>query len=89
MKVSNILIKFVGLYLKLNFFFLLLETQITSPDNTMWPDIEDVCNLAFDPYPRDPKFALASPVYSEKLPKCFKGLLPGCTFKMCILLYIL
>uniref|UniRef100_A0A8P4K7G2 GREB1 like retinoic acid receptor coactivator n=1 Tax=Dicentrarchus labrax TaxID=13489 RepID=A0A8P4K7G2_DICLA len=36
------------------------------------PDIEDVRKLPFDPYPQDPKFRKASPVYTDKMPKCSK-----------------
>jgi len=48
-------------------------SEATTPVNTQWPDIEDVRKLPFDPNPRDPKFRKASPVYSDKMPKCFKG----------------
>uniref|UniRef100_A0A673A2V2 Growth regulating estrogen receptor binding 1 n=1 Tax=Sphaeramia orbicularis TaxID=375764 RepID=A0A673A2V2_9TELE len=41
--------------------------------NFQWPDIEGIQRLPFDPYPRDPKFRKASPVYSDKMPKCLKG----------------
>lgn len=47
-----------------------VETHVTSPGNTMWPDVEDIHKVVFDPFPRDPKFTKASPVYSEKMPKC-------------------
>ncbi|KAM6918711.1 GREB1-like protein [Xenentodon cancila] len=46
----------------------------TTPVNTQWPDIEDVRKLPFDSDPRDPKFRKASPVYSDKMPKCLKEL---------------
>ncbi|XP_072297007.1 GREB1-like protein isoform X3 [Eucyclogobius newberryi] len=45
------------------------EITVTSPGNTLWPDIEDIRKLSFDSFPRDPKFTKASPVYSEKMPK--------------------
>uniref|UniRef100_A0A3B3XTP2 GREB1-like protein n=1 Tax=Poecilia mexicana TaxID=48701 RepID=A0A3B3XTP2_9TELE len=48
-------------------------TDATTPANTQWPDIEDIRKLPFDPNPRDPKFRKASPVYSDKMPKLFKG----------------
>lgn len=48
------------------------ETSISSPVNTMWPDIEEILKFPFDFFPRDPKFKKASPVYSEKMPKCLK-----------------
>ncbi|KAM4551836.1 GREB1-like protein isoform 3-T7 [Odontesthes bonariensis] len=47
-------------------------SEVTTPVNIHWPDIEDVRKLPFDPNPRDPKFRKASPVYSDKMPKCFK-----------------
>lgn len=48
-------------------------SDVTTPVNTQWPDIEEIRKLPFDPYPRDPKFRNASAVYSEKMPKCLKG----------------
>lgn len=48
-------------------------SEVTTPVNTQWPDIEEVRKLPFDPYPRDPKFRKASPVYADKMPKCLKG----------------
>lgn len=48
-------------------------SEVTTPVNTQWPDIEEVRKLLFDPYPWDPKFRKASPVYTDKMPKCFKG----------------
>ncbi|XP_026169013.1 GREB1-like protein isoform X3 [Mastacembelus armatus] len=47
-------------------------SEVTTPVNTQWPDIEEVRKLPFDTCPRDPKFRKASPVYSEKMPKCLK-----------------
>ncbi|XP_036941082.1 GREB1-like protein isoform X3 [Acanthopagrus latus] len=47
-------------------------SKVTTPINTQWPDIEEVRKLPFDPNPRDPKFRKASPVYTEKMPKCLK-----------------
>ncbi|XP_062260774.1 GREB1-like protein isoform X2 [Platichthys flesus] len=44
-------------------------SEVMNPGNTQWPDIEDVRKLPFDPYPRDPKFKEASPVFSPKMPK--------------------
>lgn len=55
-------------------FFSFPETsEVTTPVNTHWPDIEEVRKLPFDPFPWDPKFRKASPVYSDKRPKCLKG----------------
>ncbi|KAK7945463.1 hypothetical protein WMY93_001191 [Mugilogobius chulae] len=51
-----------------------IEITVTSPGNTLWPDIEDIRKLSFDAFPRDPKFKKASPVYSEKMPKCLTDL---------------
>uniref|UniRef100_A0A3Q1C9P8 GREB1-like protein n=1 Tax=Amphiprion ocellaris TaxID=80972 RepID=A0A3Q1C9P8_AMPOC len=50
----------------------LLEVDVNKL-NIQWPDIEEVRKLPFDPNLRDPKFRKASPVYSDKMPKCFKG----------------
>ncbi|XP_034039767.1 GREB1-like protein isoform X3 [Thalassophryne amazonica] len=47
-------------------------SEVTTPVNTQWPDIEEIRKMPFDPYPRDPKFRRASPVYSEKMPKFIK-----------------
>ncbi|XP_076601770.1 GREB1-like protein isoform X1 [Chaetodon auriga] len=47
-------------------------SEVTTPVNTQWPDIEEVRKLPFDPHPRDPKFRKASPVYTDKKPKCLK-----------------
>ncbi|XP_041805365.1 GREB1-like protein isoform X3 [Chelmon rostratus] len=47
-------------------------SEVTTPVKTQWPDIEEVRKLPFDPYPRDPKFRNASPVYADKMPKCLK-----------------
>ncbi|KAG7525431.1 hypothetical protein JOB18_026742 [Solea senegalensis] len=48
-------------------------SEVTTPENThQWPDIEEIRKLPFDPYPRDPKFKKASPVFSDKMPKVFK-----------------
>uniref|UniRef100_A0A671XT90 GREB1 like retinoic acid receptor coactivator n=1 Tax=Sparus aurata TaxID=8175 RepID=A0A671XT90_SPAAU len=44
-------------------------SEVTTPINTQWPDIEEVRKLPFDPNPRDPKFRKASPVYTDKMPK--------------------
>uniref|UniRef100_A0A3B5AYC2 GREB1 like retinoic acid receptor coactivator n=1 Tax=Stegastes partitus TaxID=144197 RepID=A0A3B5AYC2_9TELE len=38
------------------------NSEVTTPVNTQWPDIEEVRKLPFDPNPRDPKFRKASPV---------------------------
>ncbi|KAF1383732.1 hypothetical protein PFLUV_G00134900 [Perca fluviatilis] len=46
--------------------------EVTTLVNTQLPDIEEVRKLPFDPYPRDPKFRKASPVYTDKMPKCLK-----------------
>lgn len=55
-------------------FFSSPETsEVTTPVSTQWPDIEEIRKLPFDPYPRDPKFRKASPVYIDKMPKCLKG----------------
>uniref|UniRef100_A0A8D3B7U9 GREB1-like protein n=1 Tax=Scophthalmus maximus TaxID=52904 RepID=A0A8D3B7U9_SCOMX len=48
-------------------------SEVTTPGTTQWPDIEEVRKLPFDPYPRDPKFKKASPVFSDKMPKCLRG----------------
>lgn len=48
-------------------------SEVSTPINTQWPDIEEVRKLPFDPNPRDPKFKKASPIYSDKMPKCLKG----------------
>ncbi|XP_030017074.1 GREB1-like protein isoform X3 [Sphaeramia orbicularis] len=48
------------------------ETPVSASVNFQWPDIEGIQRLPFDPYPRDPKFRKASPVYSDKMPKCLK-----------------
>ncbi|KAF7664564.1 hypothetical protein LDENG_00172890 [Lucifuga dentata] len=45
-------------------------SMVTTPVNTQWPDIEEIRKLPFDPFPRDPKFRKASPVYSDKMPNC-------------------
>ncbi|XP_076000900.1 GREB1-like protein [Genypterus blacodes] len=47
-------------------------SEVTTPVNTQWPDIEEIRKLPFDPFPRDPKFRKASPVYSDKMPMCLK-----------------
>lgn len=47
--------------------------EVTASVNTQWPDIEEIRKLPFDPYPRDPKFRGASPVYTYKMPKSLKG----------------
>lgn len=47
--------------------------EVTASVNTQWPDIEEIRKLPFDPYPWDPKFRGASPVYTCKMPKNFKG----------------
>ncbi|XP_053185688.1 GREB1-like protein isoform X1 [Scomber japonicus] len=47
-------------------------SEVTCPASTQWPDIEEIRKLPFDPYPRDSKFRKASPVYSDKMPKCLK-----------------
>ncbi|TMS09882.1 GREB1-like protein [Larimichthys crocea] len=52
-------------------------SEVTTPVNTQWPDIEEVRKLPFDPYPRDPKFRKASPVYADKMPKCLKDFKHG------------
>lgn len=46
--------------------------EVTASVNTQWPDIEEIRKLPFDPYPRDPKFRGASPVYTYKMPKSLK-----------------
>lgn len=48
-------------------------SEVTTPGNTQWPDVEDIRKLPFDPYLRDPKFRKASPVFSEKMPNVLKG----------------
>ncbi|XP_037838017.1 GREB1-like protein isoform X4 [Kryptolebias marmoratus] len=47
-------------------------SDVTTVVNSLWPDIEDVRKLPFDPNPREPKFRNASPVYSDKMPKRLK-----------------
>ncbi|XP_020510331.1 GREB1-like protein [Labrus bergylta] len=49
-------------------------SEVTTPVNNQLPDIEEVRKLPFDPYPRDPKFRMASPVFTEKMQKCLKDL---------------
>ncbi|XP_041659055.1 GREB1-like protein [Cheilinus undulatus] len=51
-------------------------SEATTPVNTQWPDIEEMQKLPFDPNPRDPKFRKASPVYTNKMPKCLKDSKP-------------
>uniref|UniRef100_A0A8P4G1B8 GREB1 like retinoic acid receptor coactivator n=1 Tax=Dicentrarchus labrax TaxID=13489 RepID=A0A8P4G1B8_DICLA len=48
------------------------EEEVPTPVYNQLPDIEDVRKLPFDPYPQDPKFRKASPVYTDKMPKCSK-----------------
>ncbi|XP_028282946.1 GREB1-like protein isoform X4 [Parambassis ranga] len=48
------------------------KSEVMTPVNTQWPDIEEVRKLPFDPNPRDPKFRKASCVYCDKMPKCLK-----------------
>ncbi|XP_069548353.1 GREB1-like protein isoform X2 [Brachyistius frenatus] len=48
------------------------NSEVATPVNTQWPDIEEVRKVPFDPNPRDPKFQNASPVYSDKMPNCIK-----------------
>lgn len=60
--------------LNLSVHFKSTETaEVTASVNTQWPDIEEIRKLPFDPYPRDPKFRGASPVYTYKMPKSLKG----------------
>ncbi|KAM6919485.1 GREB1-like protein isoform 4-T5 [Lycodopsis pacificus] len=47
-------------------------SEVTTLVKTQLPDIEEVRKLPFDPYPRDPKFRKASPVYTDKRSKCLK-----------------
>ncbi|XP_034743380.1 GREB1-like protein isoform X1 [Etheostoma cragini] len=47
-------------------------SEVTTLVYTQLPDIEEVQKLPFDPYPRDPKFRMASPVYTDKMPTCLK-----------------
>ncbi|XP_029930895.1 GREB1-like protein isoform X2 [Myripristis murdjan] len=47
-------------------------SEVPTPFGSQWPDIEDIRKLPFDPFPRDPKFRKASPVYTDKMPKCLK-----------------
>ncbi|KAG7278413.1 hypothetical protein CRUP_038576 [Coryphaenoides rupestris] len=49
-----------------------MQSEVATPVSTQWPDIEDVRQMTFDLFPRDPKFRKASPVYSDKMPKLFK-----------------
>ncbi|KAM9322802.1 GREB1-like protein isoform 2-T3 [Pholidichthys leucotaenia] len=48
------------------------NSQVTTPPNTQWPDIEEIRKLPFDSSLRDPKFWKASPVHSGKMTKCLK-----------------
>uniref|UniRef100_A0A3Q3WKA4 GREB1-like protein n=1 Tax=Mola mola TaxID=94237 RepID=A0A3Q3WKA4_MOLML len=48
-------------------------SEVRTPINTQWPDIEEIRKLPFDPYPRDPKFRKASAVYIDEMPKRSKG----------------
>lgn len=49
-------------------------SEVTTPVNVQWPDIEEVRKLPFDPCPRDPKFRKASSVYTDKMPRCLKDI---------------
>lgn len=67
-------VSLVHVDLNLLVFFSSPETsEVATPVNTWWPDIEEIRKLPFDLYPRDPKFRKASPVYTDKMPKCSKG----------------
>ncbi|XP_077374607.1 GREB1-like protein [Festucalex cinctus] len=44
-------------------------SEVATPVNAQWPDIEDMRKLPFDPNPRDFKFRKASPVHCDKTPK--------------------
>ncbi|XP_062413830.1 GREB1-like protein, partial [Pungitius pungitius] len=44
-------------------------SEVAALVKTQLPDIEEVRKLPFDPYPRDPKFKKASPVYTDRRPK--------------------
>uniref|UniRef100_A0AAQ4RG45 GREB1 like retinoic acid receptor coactivator n=1 Tax=Gasterosteus aculeatus aculeatus TaxID=481459 RepID=A0AAQ4RG45_GASAC len=43
-------------------------SEVATLVKTQLPDIEEVRKMPFDPYPRDPKFKQASPVYTDKKP---------------------
>ncbi|XP_030629772.1 GREB1-like protein [Chanos chanos] len=47
------------------------ESSLTR--SSKWPDVEEIHQLPFDLYPCDPKFRKASPVYTDRMPKIFKG----------------
>ncbi|KAM3866398.1 GREB1-like protein [Diretmus argenteus] len=47
-------------------------SEAPTPVSTQWPDIEEIRKLPFDPFPRDPEFRKASPVYTDTMPKCLK-----------------
>ncbi|XP_056148830.1 GREB1-like protein [Lampris incognitus] len=44
-------------------------SDVQAAVNSQWPDIEEIRKLPFDPFPWDPKFRRASPVYSAKMLK--------------------
>ncbi|XP_061653191.1 GREB1-like protein isoform X1 [Phyllopteryx taeniolatus] len=43
-------------------------SEVATPVNAQWPDVEDMRKLPFDPNPRDSKFRKASPVHCDKTP---------------------
>ncbi|XP_064202984.1 GREB1-like protein isoform X1 [Anguilla rostrata] len=49
------------------------SSQTTLPTSMKWPDVEEIQKMAFDLFPRDPKFRRASPIYSECMPKSAQG----------------
>ncbi|XP_061696419.1 GREB1-like protein isoform X3 [Syngnathoides biaculeatus] len=44
-------------------------SEVATPVNNQWPDVEDMRKLPFDPNPRDSKFRKASPIHCDKMPK--------------------
>lgn len=48
-------------------------SEVATLVKTQLPDIEEVRKMPFDPYPRDPKFKQASPVYTDKKPMVLTG----------------
>uniref|UniRef100_A0A8C5HLU0 GREB1-like protein n=1 Tax=Gouania willdenowi TaxID=441366 RepID=A0A8C5HLU0_GOUWI len=49
------------------------DVDHVTPLSSLWPDVEAVGRLTFDPSPRDPKFRNASPVYSDRTGRSSRG----------------
>uniref|UniRef100_A0A8C5HNW9 GREB1-like protein n=1 Tax=Gouania willdenowi TaxID=441366 RepID=A0A8C5HNW9_GOUWI len=49
------------------------EEEEEEGEASLWPDVEAVGRLTFDPSPRDPKFRNASPVYSDRTGRSSRG----------------